>query len=296
MSAGWTSRGCRRSRRAGRRRGTRSAPSPSAGAHAFATRALELVEDRLAEAPLDHRMDGRALFLDEGLHADVQLVHAALDGHGEQRQHLLDPRRLQRVEIAGPRGREGERADRRALVVQRRDHEAPDARCRSISSSTARPARIGGEVLDEQRLALERGALDRRSPRSRTGVRWTESAKMHALSQAAPELSSSTRSPSMAARPRRRSGRRRSVRSLRLQRLEARARDDRLLVDQVALEARQHLLVRHVQRPEHREAAESDAARREYRGERLEVPRLGLEAGAHVRSERGQRPSPAPRR
>ena len=76
----------------------------------------------------------------------------------------------------------------------------------------------------------------------------------------------------------------------RLERVEARAGDDRLLVDQVALEARQHFLIRHVQRAEHREAAEPDAARREDGGERLEVAGAGLEAGAHVRGECGQGP------
>jgi hypothetical protein len=46
-------------------------------------------------------MDGRALLLDERLHPHVQLVRAALDGHGKERQHLVDSRRLQRVEITG---------------------------------------------------------------------------------------------------------------------------------------------------------------------------------------------------
>ena len=64
--------------------------------------ALEAVEDRLAEAPLDDGMDGRALLLDERLHPHVQLVRAALDGHGKERQDLLDSRLLQRVEIPGP--------------------------------------------------------------------------------------------------------------------------------------------------------------------------------------------------
>ena len=92
----------------------------------------------------------------------------------------------------------------------------------------------------------------------------------------------------MAVSPRRRSGRRSSVRSFVWSVVEARVRHDRLLVDQVALEARQHLLVRHVERPEHGEAAEPDAARREHGGERLEVARLRLEAGANLRRQRGQ--------
>ena len=71
-------------------------------------------------------------------------------------------RRLQRAEIAGPGRREGERADRGVLVVERRDHEAPDAVVQHVLLD-GRPVRIGGEVLDEQRLALERGALVHRA-------------------------------------------------------------------------------------------------------------------------------------
>ncbi len=64
---------------------------------------LELVEYRLAKTPLDHRMDGRALLLDEGLHPPLQLVDAALHGHREERQDLVEDGEVSGVEI--PRAR-----------------------------------------------------------------------------------------------------------------------------------------------------------------------------------------------
>src|SRR6266542_7007924 len=62
---------------------------------------FEAVEHRLAEAPLDRRVDRRALLLDEGLDARVQLLHAALNSHGEQRQHFLELEKMRRVQVAG---------------------------------------------------------------------------------------------------------------------------------------------------------------------------------------------------
>jgi hypothetical protein len=64
---------------------------------------LQAVQHRLAEAPLHRGMDGGEPLLDLRLHAGVQLFHAALHGHGEERQHLAERRELGRREVAGPR-------------------------------------------------------------------------------------------------------------------------------------------------------------------------------------------------
>ena len=193
----------------------------------------------------------------------------------------------------GPRRREDERADRGVLVVERRDHEAPDAVVEHVLLD-GRPVRIGGEVLDEQGLALERGALVHRArvvgQRVVHGVR--EEARVlargpgaqleHAVALDGGEAEAKVGPAQERPEPR-------------LERVEARAGDDRLLVDQVALEARQHFLIRHVERPEHGEAAEPDAARREHGGERLEVPGAAPRGG-RARRGRARAGSPPPRR
>src|SRR5207253_654251 len=81
---------------------------------------LDALEHGLAEAPLHHRVDRRALLLDEGLDARVQLFHAALHGHGEEREDLVELRQERGVQVAGRRRAELERADDTVLVEERR--------------------------------------------------------------------------------------------------------------------------------------------------------------------------------
>ena len=49
---------------------------------------LDVVQGGLLEAPLHRGVDGGALFLDDGLDALVELLQAAVQGHGKERQHL----------------------------------------------------------------------------------------------------------------------------------------------------------------------------------------------------------------
>ena len=88
---------------------------------------LQAVEHGLAEAPLHHRVDRGELLLDLGLNAGVQLVHAALDGHGEERQHLAQLRQVVRVEVPRIGRTQRQRADDAILIVQRRDDLVADA-------------------------------------------------------------------------------------------------------------------------------------------------------------------------
>ena len=74
-----------------------------------------------------------------------------------------------------------------------------------------------------------------------------------------------------------------------LQLHEARVRDDGLLVDQVALDRGEHLLVRHVGRLHHREAGEAHAAGGDQGLEALQVHRLRGEALAHLVGEGRER-------
>ena len=81
---------------------TRSRPSRSSViVRAVPGVALDAFEHRAPEAPLHRRVDGRALLLDDRLHAVVQLVHAALHGDGEQRQHLPELGQARRIQVAG---------------------------------------------------------------------------------------------------------------------------------------------------------------------------------------------------
>ena len=251
--------------------------------------ALEAVEDRLAEAPLDDGVDGRALLLDEGLDTAVQFVHAALDGHGEERQHLFELGRVERGEVAGIGRAQFEGADRLLLVVQRRHHDAPHAALEQAVLDFSVVVAVGRQVLDEQRLALETGAhvdgpcevgdlvvdgvgeeagvvepravVEREDPVALDGG---ETQAQRGPPEERPELG--------------------------LQSIEARGGDDRFLVDQVALEGREHLLVGDIEGPEDGEAAEREAPRRNQRGEGVEVGAAGLEARADLGGERGRLP------
>src|SRR6266566_167376 len=63
-----------------------------------------------------------------------------------------------------------------------------------------------------------------------------------------------------------------------LEREEARVRDDRLLVDQVPLERREHLLIGHLDRLEDREAAEDEVLRRQDLAQEVGVQQVSVEA------------------
>ena len=119
---------------------------------------LHGLQHRLAEAPLHHRVDGGEPLLDEALDARMQLVHAALHRHREERQDLLEPGREQGVEVARIRRGEAQHADELVLVEQRRDYQAAHALAQDrLFLDGARRQR--GDVLDEDRLAGQTGSL-----------------------------------------------------------------------------------------------------------------------------------------
>ena len=120
---------------------------------------LQAVEHGLAEAPLHHRVDRRELLLDLGLNAGVQLFHAALDGHGEERQHLVQLRQVVGVQVARVGRAQRQRADDSVLIVQRRDElVAYAASDRVVLGSRALGLR--GEVAHDERPACLHRALE----------------------------------------------------------------------------------------------------------------------------------------
>src|SRR5262249_17295002 len=123
---------------------------------------LEAVQHRLAEPPLHDRVDGGELLLDLRLDASVQLLHASLYGHREERQDLMRLGELRGVEIAGIRRAEPEGPDGPVLVAQRRGEEAADAVGDQVLFDRRR-RRQRGQVADEDRAAFANGALVERS-------------------------------------------------------------------------------------------------------------------------------------
>jgi len=179
-------------------------------------------------------MDRRALLLDEGLDAGVQLLHAALDGHGEERQDLVKLRQVRRVQVARPRRAELERTDHAVLVEQGRHDDVAESELQELVVRR-RPVGHFGQVLDDQRAPLDHRALVDGPAKLLDGVvpGVGEDARVlalgavvedeHLVAVEGGEAEAQLRPPEEGPQ-------------LVLQRPEARVGDDRLLVDQVALE------------------------------------------------------------
>jgi len=246
--------------------------------------ALDAVEHRFAESPLHRGVDRRALLLDERLDPAVQLLLAPLHRHREERHHLLELREVRGVQVAGLRRGEVQHTDQLLLIVEGRHDHVTGADAQDFLLDVG-PARVRGEVLDDERLALlDRPRVDRalelrhrmmRGVGEDAGVLEAVAGVEHqhlvAIDGGEPEAQ--LRPPEQRAQ-------------LLLQALEARGRDDRLFVDQVPLERREHLLVGHLHRPQHGEAAEHEAVRREQRHQGLKVGEMGgqalpIEVGRH---------------
>ena len=246
--------------------------------------ALDAPQHGPAEPPLHDGVDRGAPLLDERLDAPVQLLHAPLDGHREQGQDLGELRQVRRVEVAGARRAELERADHLVLVEERRDHDVAHAALDDLvlDAPAARPRE---EVLDHERLAARHRALvDRaRELRRRVVPRVGEDAAVLVRRAGAQDeyLVALERGEAEAQlgppeeRP-----------ELRLEALEARRGDDRLLLDQVALDRGEDLLVRDLDRAEHREPAEEEALGREDRPQMARVEQLAREPAAQRLVER----------
>ncbi len=213
------------------------------GPFAPGARPLDAVEHGAAEAPLDHRVDCCALLLDDRLDAVVQLVHAALHSHREERQDLEQVRRERHAERSGFRRDQLEAADDRVLVDEGRHDDA------SIAGGQhglfrAGAMRIRLEVLDDQGLALQRGPLVDRPGEVADPLmhRVGEDARML---EARPEIEQQDPvaldrgEPQLDFRPLEQGP------ELGLELPEAIRRHDGLLVDEVPLEGGQHLLVGH---------------------------------------------------
>jgi len=113
---------------------------------------------------------------------------------------------------------------------------------------------------------------------------------MHECSCDEKSLRISTRSPSMAPIPSLRFGRRNSVPKPSLYAAEALLADDRLAVDEVALERREHLLIRHLDGAEDGEAAQHEAVRGQQVAQPLGAHEVGLDSLAYVVRQLGARP------
>ncbi len=184
------------------------------------------------------------------------------------------------VQIARPRRAELERADHAILVEERRHDDVAEPPLDDLVVRRRAPGHLG-EVLDDEGTALDDGALvdgpaellDRVMPGvgEDTGVlalgAIVEDEHLVAVERRQPEaqLGPPEEGPQLV-----------------LQRLEARVRDDRLLVDQVALERGQHFLVRDLDGPEDRESPEHEAVGRQHLAEQLGVEELAVQPPPHL--------------
>ena len=198
--------------------------------------ALDGVEHGLAEAPLDRGVDGRALLLDDRLHPRLQLLQAAPHGHGEERQHLAELERGEGIEVARVRRGHLQEADDGILVVERGQHDV--AHAGPEETVLDGPAlRIGLEVLDEEGRSLGHDALEdaaREVAAPQVGGVREDAAVLQTitvLDHEDPFALEGGQGQAQVGTPEERP-------QLELQPLEARAGGDRLLLDEIALEAR----------------------------------------------------------
>ena len=122
---------------------------------------LQAVQHRLAEPPLHHRMDRGESLLDLGLDARIQLFHAALDRHREQRQHLVELRQMVGVQVARVRRAQRQRADDPVLIVERRDDLVADAVLDRVLLDLCPVGQCGEVSHDERPTRLDRSRVHR---------------------------------------------------------------------------------------------------------------------------------------
>src|SRR5262245_65195772 len=79
---------------------------------------LEAVEHGTPESPLDRWVNRRALLVDDRLDAAVQLLHAPLHSHREERKHFLQPGQVGGVQVPDSRGYQLQGADHLILVTE----------------------------------------------------------------------------------------------------------------------------------------------------------------------------------
>ena len=185
-----------------------------------------------------------------------------------------------------PRARRAE-LERAVLVVQGRDDDVAEPAADDVVLDRG-PAGPGGEVLDDQGLALDDRTLvngageggGRQVPRVGEDARVlafgavVENEHLVALErgQAEAQLGPPEQRP-----------------QLLLEGLEADVRDDRFFVDQVPLQRREHLALSHLDGAEDREPAEHEALRRDDLAEELGVQEGPAQAPQHVVGERRHR-------
>ena len=181
----------------------------------------------------------------------------------------------------GPGRDELQRADHLVLVVERRADEGAGA----AGDQLVLPSRAVGprrEVVDDDGLVLDDGALVQRARELRrlvvrrvrvdAGVIVAHGVVQHEHAVALDRGQAQVQAGPAEQRP-----------ELGLEALEPRARHDRLLVDQVALERREHLLVRHVDGLERHESAQRDLLRGQEVAEQCRGRRCRSGAGAASR-------------
>src|SRR5437867_6982406 len=227
------------------------------------TGALQPVEHGLPEPPLDDGMDRGEALLDLRLDPRVELFHAALDGHGEERQHLVQLGQLRSVEVAGAWRAELQRADHPVLVVQRRHHERAHAAGHHLVLDRRAPVEPDEVVHDDGPARLHRALVE--------GAGELLDLVVHGIGEDARALDARAVVQEQHAvavergQPQPQLGATEERAQPLLQRDEAVRRYDGLAVDQVALEGGKDFLIGDLERLQERHAAEHEAFGRQDR-------------------------------
>ena len=173
----------------------------------------------------------------------------------------MELRQVRGVQVAGRRRAELERADDTVLIEERRHDDVAQPPLDDLVVRRRAPGHLG-EVFDDERAPLLDGALVDGSAEflDRVVARIGEDAGVLALGAV---VEDEHLVAVEGGQPEAQLGPPEERPELVLERLEARVRDDRLLVDQIALERGQHFLVRDLDRPEDRESPEHEAVGRQ---------------------------------
>ena len=238
---------------------------------------LQVVQRGFPETPFDSRVDRSVLPLDQGLHTIVELVQVALERGGEKGNDVHQSSSVEGVEVSRPRGGELHEADQLALDVKRIDEQATVSMLPKVVLVAGAYSRLLQILHDDRVGTAKDGCI------MGTGPVWARGGALVTEEQAPAHRPRTVdginvRSPVEGDKTEAELRATQEVANATLEPIDLFGRRHRILLDEVVLESRNHLVRCHVHGGDHRHPIELEGVWRESLSPQVDVGRLGQQA------------------